>query len=98
MAFWKTWPSWLVEMFSGIGVAAFARITLGSVPVPEWVVTHVPFGLGAATLATAFSFIYERLIDKNGFSWSDIGQRSAGIAIGIVLWTYVAVPLIPIPV
>ncbi len=97
VAFWKKWPSWLVEMGSGIGTVAFARVTLGSIPVPEWMVEHVPFGMAAATLAVVFSFIYERFIDRNGFSWVDIGQRSAGIAIGIVLWTYVPVPLIPIP-
>lgn len=78
-------------------MVAAVRALLYVIPVPLWVQEHVPYQLAVALLATAASFIYERFVDRNGFDWSDIGQRSLGIALGLALWTYLPVPLIAVP-
>lgn len=93
----RCWPSWRIELASGLGWTMLMSWVLAMVPVPEWVQDHVPFTLAVGTLSTAGSFVYERWFDPNTFDWSDIGQRSAGIAIGLVLWHYVPVPLLALP-
>lgn len=83
--FWYRWPasrSWLVELGGGLVAAALAQL---------------PYLLGVAwysdllafVVATALSLIYERWIDRNGFSWADVGQRSPWIAIGLVLAAWI---------
>lgn len=95
MAFYSNWPSPIVETLSGLGLTALAHMALRSTPVPLWVAEHIPFTLAVFSVSTISSFVYERFADKNGFSWSDIGQRSAGIALGLVLWSYVPLPTLP---
>lgn len=84
-------------MAAGIGWTMLVTWVLAVTPVPGWLPAHVPFTLAVGTLATAGSLVYERWFDPNKWCWSDIGQRSAGIAIGLVLWTYIPVPLLALP-
>ncbi len=37
----------------------------------------------AVVLADVVSVFYEAVIDRNGWSWGDVGQRQVGILIGI---------------
>lgn len=100
---WERWPSWLVELASGVGCAALAQIgavVAASVMPHAWLVVlaaHVPFGVFEALIATAISCVYERAFDRNGWSWSDVGQRSVGIIIGLVLWSVFPAPLLVLP-
>lgn len=71
--FWNGWPSWIVE--------------LGSGAVAVLLTAYLPPILGLLA-ATACSLIYERWLDRNGWSWSDIGQRSLGIMLAWSLWTF----------
>jgi hypothetical protein len=37
----------------------------------------------AAVVGVLLSVIYERFFDRNGWSWSDVGQRAVGQAVGL---------------
>ena len=79
--FWYAWPasrSWLVELGGGLLAAALAQL-----PYVAGVAWYSD--VGAIVVATALSFVYERWIDRNGFSWADIGQRSPGILLGVLI-------------
>lgn len=70
-----TLRSWIVELVGGsiLGVAgtAVTRDALHLIP--------------AAALALAGSVYYELKLDRNGWSWDDVGQRTVGIAIGLLI-------------
>lgn len=72
--FWDTWPSWLTELVSGIVTFGLASLLL--LPAPF---VHTPAFV--LLLATMLSVIYERFLDVNGWSWTDVGQREVGIAL-----------------
>jgi hypothetical protein len=40
-------------------------------------------------LATILSVFYEGELDRNGWSWADLGQRALGVALGLALWRLV---------
>lgn len=70
--FYDGWSSWTVELVAGTG--------LGIVAVA--LTHHMIAAAACAVLASAF---YERWLDRNGWSWSDVGQRALGIVIGLFL-------------
>ncbi len=73
--FWYTWPSWITELVAGVGVIAALVCPLG-----PW----LAFGI-----AMSVSLIYEKLLDMNGWSWVDVGQRTVGMLVGLglaLLW------------
>ncbi len=73
--FWYRWPSLVTELLSGILCASAAQVLPG-----------LTLQLLAAT---ALSATYEAYVDKNGWSWLDLGQRSLGIVVGLVGWTVI---------
>ena len=75
MTFWYGWPSWLVELLSGLLVASVVQFVVGV----SW----------QAVAALAASLTYEGALDKNGWSWKDVGQRAVGIAVGLALWAWI---------
>lgn len=73
--FWYGWPSWRVELLSG---------TLALVLV--WAVFRLfssrPERLAWLWLAAqGVSVGYELVLDPNGWSWADVGQRAVGITV-----------------
>ncbi len=74
--FWRfvgQFPSWFVELISGILCASLARIVTSN-PALQF------------AIATGLSLVYERFLDRNGFSWSDVEERTAGIMVGVIAW------------
>ncbi|HXH63070.1 MAG TPA: hypothetical protein VNG95_02740 [Gemmatimonadales bacterium] len=80
--FWDAWPSWLVELFGGLAAAALAQL-----PYLAGIAWYS--NLLALLVATALSLAYERWLDRNGFSWGDVGQRSPWIAAGLLLAAWI---------
>lgn len=74
---WWSWPSWLVELLSGLLVIA---VLAGLEALPWW--------LRVSLLALTASLVYERYVDRNGFQWRDVGQRAVGLAVGLLLWAF----------
>lgn len=74
--FWEKWPSWIVELLSGLLVATLSQ--LGPDPI-YW----------QFLIATGLSAFYERYLDQNGWSWSDLREREVGIIAGLVLWALI---------
>lgn len=76
--FWYVWPSWPTELLGGAALGFMAALVTRNV-------------YAAAAIAMLFSVTYERFIDRNGWSWTDVGQRAVGIAAGLALgwWAYV---------
>lgn len=70
------YPSWLVELISGL-----LTVLISSLFSNDDVVR--------LTIATILSIIYEKFIDRNGWNWLDIGQRSFGISSGIIIFSHV---------
>ena len=70
MAFWYGWPSWVVELVGGAALSLVAGAVLR-----DWRL--------AAVVGVLLSVIYERFFDRNGWSWSDVGQRAVGQAVGL---------------
>jgi len=75
--FYYSWPSWLVELGSGLVVAS--------------VVQPIPFLLLRIISAVLISVTYESVFDQNGWSWVDIGQRAAGMLTAFLLWGLIRV-------
>lgn len=71
--FWYSWPSLVTELLSGMLCASAAQL----LPGVAW----------QLTVATIMSVGYEGLLDRNGWSWTDVGQRSLGIVVGLLLWS-----------
>lgn len=67
----KLLPSWAIEILGGI-VALL--IIWAMVWLAQW-------WWGLALDATGLSLLYERMIDPNGFSWSDMAQREVPIVV-----------------
>ncbi len=72
--FYYNWPSWITELLSGLCCAAF-----GVILYPDNL-------LWIGVIATALSITYERFLDQNGWSWTDVAQRQVGILLGVALW------------
>lgn len=77
MAFWDRWSSWTTELLGGAALALLCAAVIRNV-------------IAAGVVALIFSVAYESSFDRNGWSWTDVGQRTVGIAIGLALgwWAY----------
>lgn len=73
--FYYGWPSWAVELGSGLVVATLVQ--------------PVPLLLPRVLFAVLLSVFYESVLDPNGWSWMDVGQRAVGIAAGLMLWSLI---------
>lgn len=69
--FWYGWNSWLVELLAGVLLSSILLLFVGDVRT-------------AALAGLAASGFYELLIDRNGWSWVDVGQRACGQALPLV--------------
>ncbi len=78
-AFFNRLPSLLTEQ-----VGALVAVLLGMVATLP--ASCPPLAVFLA--ATGLSFVYERWLDENGFSWMDIGQREIGIVVFSALWYF----------
>jgi len=67
-----SWPSLVVECLAGVLLASAVQPVRG-----------VPMRFAIATAGSAF---YERVLDRNGWSWRDVGQPELGIAGGLAAW------------
>jgi hypothetical protein len=74
---WWRWPSWATEGISGLALAAMVT------PYPNVGPLHGDLFRFAA--GTVISFGYERFVDANGWSWTDVGQRAVGLAVGLAI-------------
>jgi len=80
-AFWEVWAQWLTERLGGFALELLSGILLASV------VQFFVDGLFAEYLVcTLASGMYEGFIDPNGWSWTDLGQRTVGILLGLGVW------------
>lgn len=70
--FWDGWNSWLVELLGGALLSSLLLLLGLSVPL-------------AFVVGLVVSVLYESDIDRNGWSWTDVGQRACGQAIPLVL-------------
>jgi hypothetical protein len=62
--FWYNWPSWVTELLGG---AALYLVLL--CPLGPWLAL-----VGSLVISVA----YEKWLDRNGWSLSDLGQRTCG--------------------
>ena len=69
-------PSLVVEIVSGCCCVALALLS-------AWLARPL---VGLIGVATVLSLFYERELDRNGFSWSDVAQRQLGIFAAALLW------------
>jgi hypothetical protein len=69
--FWYSWPSWIVELISGLVLAA---------AVAGW-----DSVLQRVVVGTILSVLYEVFVDPNGWSLKDVAQRQVGLLAGAVL-------------
>lgn len=80
-AFWEVWAAWLTERLGGLALELLSGILLASV------VQFLVDGLGGqAAVCAVASALYEGLLDPNGWSWVDVGQRAIGILLGLGAW------------
>jgi hypothetical protein len=73
--FMWSWPSWIVELLSGL-------ILVGGIALA---VALCRYWWGILVVATVLSALYENYVDANGWDLDDIEQRTLGILFGIVL-------------
>jgi len=83
MRFWYSWPSWLVELVSGLALTV-------SVAGGTLLVTHWPTFLVRLAVVTVFSLLYELFFDVNGWSLKDVLQREIGLGVAVTLWGILA--------
>lgn len=76
LPFIDKFPSWQVELASGLAVIGIIFLIV--------LASHVWWGL--AIVGLIFSVFYEGKLDANGWSWKDVLQRCAGLAVGIGIW------------
>ncbi len=76
-------PPWLADQDSWVIELASGALTVVLVLL---IALLARFWWGLAIAATGFSLFYEREEDPNGFSWTDVAQRSVGIILAIVAW------------
>jgi hypothetical protein len=73
--FWWNWPSWAVELPTGVGVQSFLH---------WWGPTHHRWLYWLA--GAIASVIYELWMDRHGWAWRDVLQRGAGQVLGELAW------------
>ena len=81
-AFWEVWAQWLTERLGGFALELLSGLLLAS--VVQFLIDGVFAQYLVCTLA---SFLYEGVIDPNGWSWVDLGQRTVGIIAGLLAWS-----------
>jgi len=72
---WWRWPSWVVEIPTGIGLQGGLHL---------WGPHHAAWQYVAAGLA--ISGIYELWLDRHVWSWRDVLQRAVGQVVGELPW------------
>ena len=80
-AFWEVWAQWLTERLGGFALEVLSGLLLAS--VVQFLVEGLFVQYLVASLASG---IYEGFLDPNGWSWTDVGQRTIGILLGLGAW------------